>query len=86
MNNGHPNCVIQLVEIENWKRLVATVYCERPSLSRLSWIRRSITDSYHNFFRVALVLTSSSCNLGINAIIDSEQVPDFIYMKFIAKN
>jgi len=78
MNNGHPNGVIQLVEIENWKRFVATVYCERPSLFRLSWIRRCITDSYNNFFRVASVLMSSSCNLGINVIIDSEQVPGFI--------
>ena len=25
MNNGHPNGVIQLVEIVNWKHLVATV-------------------------------------------------------------
>ncbi|PKK72382.1 hypothetical protein RhiirC2_826036, partial [Rhizophagus irregularis] len=43
--------------------------------------------NYEFFFsRVALVLISLSCNLGINVIIDSEQVPGFIYMKFIAKN
>ena len=56
MDNGHPNGVIQLVEIRELEALHGhsfkstsirnTDCCECPSLFGYSWIGRCITDSY----------------------------------------